>query len=125
METDNPVSITITKQPVSDNTKNTKTSTEAVSRPHLCACERGCGKCINCILCLPQDVERKADCPTKCSDLLDFRVYYCTSGDDGWCCGILCFPITLVLKLFREVPCVGYNKCRNWCKGTKELDYLP
>ena len=110
--------------PASINTQPVK-DIETVSRPHLCACEHGCAKCINFCLCVPQELERQVDCPTKCSDLLDFRVYYCSSGDDGWCCGIVCFPISLVLKLFLQVPCVGYNICRNRCKGTKEMDYLP
>jgi hypothetical protein len=125
---DSNIPASITTQPV-ENTSNTTKSTKVVSgdgpRPHLCACERGCSKFINCALCLPKDVQRKVDCPTKCSDISDFRVYYCTSDDDGWCCGIMCFPITLVLKLVREVPCVSYNICRNKCEGTKEIDYLP
>jgi hypothetical protein len=127
MDSNNPASITT--QPVQDTTKNTKVDM-LVDRPHLCACERGCAKCINCVLCIPQDVQRKEDFPTKCSQLLDFRVYYCTSGDEGCffngCfCGVVCFPISLVCKLVCQVPCVGYNICRNKCGGTKELDYIP
>ncbi len=125
MESNNPESIST--QPVEKNDSTTKLTTvvSGGSRPHLCACERGCAKCLNCSLCIPLDVERKEDCPTKCSDLLDFRVYYCTSDDDGICCGIVCCPLTLVLKIFGQVPCVCYNICRNKCEGTKELDYLP
>jgi hypothetical protein len=94
------------------------------SRPHLCACERCCARCINCCLCLPNDVERRYPCPTTCSDLSDFRVR-CGSDDEGYCLGLLCFPITLVMKLFKELPCCVYNCSRNTCKGTKELDYIP
>jgi hypothetical protein len=90
---------------------------------HLCMCERGCGKIINCCFCLPNDIDMDNRRNPSCKDLKDFRVY-CGSDDDGYCLGFLCFPVTLVRKLIYEVPCVTYNTCRNMCNGTKGLNYM-
>jgi hypothetical protein len=92
-------------------------------RKHLCMCERGCECCINHMCCIPARYSQN-ECPTTCSGISSFRVY-CTDGDNGICCGVICFPITLVLKLLTQVPCVSYNICRNLCNCTKELDYIP
>jgi hypothetical protein len=92
-------------------------------RKHLCACERGCECCLNTMCCFPGEYSQH-ECGTSCRDMLDFRVY-CGSDDDGICLGVLCFPITLIMKLYREVPCVCYNMCRNKCEGTTGLDYFP
>lgn len=92
-------------------------------RQHLCMCERGCERCLNAVFCMP-DKYSVHECPTKCSQICNFRVK-CSSDDDGICCGIICFPLTLTMKLIQHVPCLTYNMCRNLCNGTKDLDYFP
>ena len=109
-------------------TKSKKNTTRPVEldenpRKHLCMCERGCERCVNCVCCMP-DRYSVHECPTKCTDISSFRVKF-SSDDDGVCCGVICFPITLFHKLVLAVPCVSYNVCRNVCSGTSDLDYIP
>ena len=100
-------------------------SVEAADNPrkHLCMCERGCERCMNCVCCMP-DRYSTHNCPTKCSDISSFRVKH-SSDDNGIFCGVICFPVTVLIKLIQQVPCVTYNICRNLCKGTNSLDYIP
>jgi hypothetical protein len=92
------------------------------NKSHLCMCERGCVKVIDCCYCLPDDNYSNVNNRATCKNLVDFRVY-CCSDDDGICLGVLCFPVSLVKKLIFELPCVSYNFCRNKCNGT-DLNYM-
>jgi hypothetical protein len=92
-------------------------------KSHLCMCERGCIKVIDCCFCFPDDNYSNRNNRATCKNLADFRVY-CGSDDDGYCLGVLCFPISLFRKLIFELPCVSYNFCRNKCNGTKDLNYM-
>lgn len=107
---------TIIQEEPKPEPKKTNKLPDNYPRKHLCACE----VCLNHVCC---DSVYGSHCPVDCDDICDFRVY--CFEDDGCFCGTLCCPMTLVIKLLCQVPCFGYNICRNRCNGTEELDYVP